>query len=102
MTRDSERRVSKRGSASPQIKFRLLLDSLKKKRRRAVSDGQLKPIWALTVLFNSTLMAQEAKVTPLMSKDLYGISGEWSDDDHGGLSAGVIGVQSWNPTLASC
>src|SRR4051794_31811501 len=32
--------------------------------------ARLKLMWVLPLLFHSTLMAQEAKVTPLLSKDL--------------------------------
>ena len=38
-------------------------------------------------LTSGTLMAQEAKVTPLMSKDLKDFPGKGTSDDHGGACA---------------
>jgi len=41
----------------------------------------------LLSLIAATLMAQEAKVTPLMSKDLKDFPGKGTSDDHGGACA---------------
>ena len=38
--------------------------------------ASLKPMWVLPLLFSSTLMAQEAKVTTVMSKDLTEFQGK--------------------------
>jgi len=53
-----------------------------------------------------TLLAQEAKVTPLLSKDLTNPPGKRGSDDHRGVSAGQFGPNTspqciqWCRTLA--
>jgi len=50
-----------------------------------------KLILAVACLMSGTLLAQEAKVTPLLSKDLTNPPGKRGSDDHRGVSAGQFG-----------
>src|SRR5262245_51997356 len=75
MTRDSARCVSKTGSVSPQIR------PYKSAAHGRYSGGEQlmtisKPMLVLAFFITSTLVAQEAKVTQLMSKDLTELPGK--------------------------
>src|SRR6266481_5763796 len=75
MTRDSERRVSRTGSFTLPNKPRSRLSS-----RRKYSGGTVmkssRCMLLLAFLIASTLIAQDAQVTPLMSKDLADFPGK--------------------------
>src|SRR5258707_6276058 len=75
MPRDSARRILKTGSISLQNKPRSRLCSRRKYSGGTVMKSSRRMLW-LASLIASTLIAQDAQVTPLMSKDLADFPGK--------------------------